>query len=633
MKKNAIFILLTLLTLFSLLFSSIPVFAQQPMATGVVYYVSSSGNDTNPGTITEPWRTIQHAADALVAGDTVYIRAGTYYEQVIPANSGSNGNVITYAAYPGEVVTIDGTGVNVPEFEGLFVLVSRSYIRVSGLRVINSNYYGIVAENSSYITIDNNYTYNTYSSGISTWGCNHVVVDHNEVAGACYGPWQESLSISNTDTFEVSNNRVHDVMPGTDGKEGISIKDASTHGKVHGNQVYNLNRVGLYVDAEAGHLYDVEVYQNVVHHIEAMGFDLASEQGGLLENIRLYNNISYDNLVGLWLSACCIATHPFKDITIINNTFAYNGRGTWGGGISIENLQVQNVIIRNNISSQNIYSQMGADPSVMSELTVDHNLTDGDRDPQFEFNGASDLVGVSPQFVNPSGADFHLAGTSPAINSGSSQGAPADDFAGHPRDAHPDIGAYEFGSIFDDVPASYWASSWIERLYHAGITSGCSLSPLLYCPEDSVTRAQMAKFLELGIHGAGYTPPAGTGNVFVDVPLSYWAVNWIERLYADGITSGCLTSPLSYCPDQAVTRDQMAKFLLIARHGAGYTPPAVGGSTGFGDVPTSYWAAPWIKQLAAEGITSGCGGGNYCPGQVVTRSQMAKFLVLTFGLP
>jgi hypothetical protein len=143
----------------------------------------------------------------------------------------------------------------------------------------------------------------------------------------------------------------------------------------------------------------------------------------------------------------------------------------------------------------------------------------------------------------------------------------------------------------------------------------------------------MAKFLEKGIHGSLYTPPSGTGMIFADVPLSYWADNWIEQLYSDGITSGCLTSPLSYCPDQTVTRDQMAKFLLKAEHGASYTPPDVGGSTGFGDVSINYWAAAWIKQLAAEGITSGCGGGNYCPGDPVTRAQMAKFLVLTFNLP
>ena len=49
----------------------------------------------------------------------------------------------------------------------------------------------------------------------------------------------------------------------------------------------------------------------------------------------------------------------------------------------------------------------------------------------------------------------------------------------------------------------------------------------------------MAKFLEKGMHGSAYTPPPGSGTVFVDVPLSYWAVDWIEKLYVDDITKGC----------------------------------------------------------------------------------------------
>jgi hypothetical protein len=94
----------------------------------------------------------------------------------------------------------------------------------------------------------------------------------NEIVGACTGPWQEHISISNTDTFEVRYNHIHDCVPGTDGKEGLSVKDASSHGKVYGSHVYNLNRVGIYVDAEAEHLFDVEVYQNVVHDIEAIRY-------------------------------------------------------------------------------------------------------------------------------------------------------------------------------------------------------------------------------------------------------------------------------------------------------------------------------------------------------------------------
>jgi hypothetical protein len=190
---------------------------------------------------------------------------------------------------------------------------------------------------------------------------------------------------------------------------------------------------------------------------------------------------------------------------------------------------------------------------------------------------------------------------------------------------------YNTFTSFTDVSRSYWASSWIERLYAAGITAGCGGGN--YCPEDPVTRAQMAIFLERGMNGSAYTPPAGTGALFADVPLSYWAVNWIEKLFADGITTGCSITPLNYCPEDSVTRAQMAIFLLRAKHGAAYVPPAAAGI--FADVPTNYWAVSWIEQLYAEGITTGCGTSplTYCPEVSVTRAQMAVFLVRTFNLP
>jgi hypothetical protein len=187
-------------------------------------------------------------------------------------------------------------------------------------------------------------------------------------------------------------------------------------------------------------------------------------------------------------------------------------------------------------------------------------------------------------------------------------------------------------ATFTDVPTTYWAWSEIERLYAAHFTGGCSDNPLAYCPERPVTRAEMAIFIERGIHGSDYNPPAGTGTVFVDVPLSYWDTDWIEQLYADHITGGCWASPLTYCPDSPTTRAEMAVFLLKAKHGVDYNPPAAVGI--FTDVPTSYWDASWIEQLYAEEITGGCNSSplSYCPENQVTRAEMAVFLVKTFSL-
>jgi hypothetical protein len=182
-------------------------------------------------------------------------------------------------------------------------------------------------------------------------------------------------------------------------------------------------------------------------------------------------------------------------------------------------------------------------------------------------------------------------------------------------------------SSFADVSGTHWAAPWIERLYAAGITGGCGTNPLIYCPENSVTRAQMAVFLEKGLHGSSYSPPDMIPT-FTDIG-GHWAEDWIEALKNDGITSGCGTG--IYCPENTVTRAQMAVFLLKAKHGASYSPPPATGT--FSDVPADYWSAAWIEQLAAEGITSGCATGLYCPENPVTRAQMAVFLVKAFNLP
>lgn len=184
-------------------------------------------------------------------------------------------------------------------------------------------------------------------------------------------------------------------------------------------------------------------------------------------------------------------------------------------------------------------------------------------------------------------------------------------------------------TTFADVPESHWAYQNIERLYQARITTGCDTNPLRFCPEDQVLRDQMALFILRGMYGSAYQPPAvGASTGFHDVPTWHWAADYIKQLAAVGVTTGCGGG--NYCPGAPVSRDQMALFILRGMHGGSYQPPPVGASTGFHDVPTWHWAAPWIKQLAAEGITTGCGGGNYCPDDTVTRAQMAAFLVRAF---
>jgi len=115
---------------------------------------------------------------------------------------------------------------------------------------------------------------------------------------------------------------------------------------------------------------------------------------------------------------------------------------------------------------------------------------------------------------------------------------------------------------------------------------------------------------------------------FADVPPTYWVWSFIENLWAHGIPTTCGDSPLLFCPDAPMTRGDMAVFLLRAKEGGAYAPPPCD-TAAFADVPCSDPLAPWINELVRRGVTAGCGGGNYCPGNPVTRDQMAVFLIIT----
>jgi len=237
-------------------------------------------------------------------------------------------------------------------------------------------------------------------------------------------------------------------------------------------------------------------------------------------------------------------------------------------------------------------------------------------------DGATVTIGGVPAggvtVVNPA----KITATAPALPAGSLNDVVV---------ANPDLtgGTLVNGWVadFTDVPGAQQFHFQITKLVANQITVGCGGGN--YCPLSSVTRQQMAVFLMKTRNGLCYVPPACTG-VFPDVSCSSGFAPWIEALAAAGITGGCGGG--NYCPTNPVTRQQMAVFLLKSKHGSAYVPPPCTGD--FADVacPGNPFA-DWIEQLAAEGITGGCGGSNYCPTQPVRRDQMAAFLYNTFQLP
>jgi hypothetical protein len=275
--------------------------------------------------------------------------------------------------------------------------------------------------------------------------------------------------------------------------------------------------------------------------------------------------------------------------------------------------------------------------------------------PTWRNNGASAVPGVSGTFSNftgPAGGTYTIVdanGVYGSIGAGASVtcATPADCYTVQASAvtrpaAHWDTSVLETlnvgsrtdtytlhvgGSFADSLPAS-GTYRFIETIFHNGITGGCTGTT--FCPTGTTTREQMAVFVLVAKEGAGYTPPACVPpNIFADVPETSPFCRFIEELSNRGVASGCGGG--NYCPTAAVTREQMSVFLLRTLDPA-LNPPNCAPPNLFADVPETSAFCRWIEELANRGITGGCGGGNYCPLDPVTREQMAVFLTTTFAL-
>ena len=163
----------------------------------------------------------------------------------------------------------------------------------------------------------------------------------------------------------------------------------------------------------------------------------------------------------------------------------------------------------------------------------------------------------------------------------------------------------------------------INYIADLGITVGCNAAGTLYCPDAFVTRAEMASFL-----ARAFNLPDTTKDYFTDDTGSIHEAN-INRIAAAGITVGCNAAGTLYCPNQFVTRAEMASFIVRAMHLLPWT------AYYFTDVPTTlpYHAAN-INALAGHRITVGCtaDGKTFCPDANVKRDQMASFIARALQL-
>ncbi|MDD5688276.1 MAG: carbohydrate-binding protein [Elusimicrobia bacterium] len=444
------------------------------------YYVATTGNDGNPGTEASPWRTIQKGASTAVAGDTVYIKTGTYTGQVDVKNSGSAGKYITFSAYPGNTVTIDGSGVDFTNNRdgGIFQIWDKSYIKVNGLRIIHSGYAGLYANKSgggqnapSYIEFTNNYIEDTWASAILIMGGmaangygQGVIISGNTVYnGHNQNPTQNHEVISvggGQNNFDIFNNYISYSFGGVfDSKDGVS------NGKIHDNTITNCDYSGIYIDAYNNGARNIQVYNNKIFNqrnagTDCNGINVASEQpGGVLDGVYIYNNLIYNN-PGTALRLTRDSQGTVKNVTFENNTIYNNGIGNSDrGGIYLEYTPATGIIIRNNIFANNNSFQIRSD---VAGATITNNVVYGTQ----PYGSGSNVITSNPLFISTSIPDFHLQATSPAIDKGSSASfVPSVDYAGttRPQGAGYDIGAYEYGSTVSPaitVTAPNGGESW-----------------------------------------------------------------------------------------------------------------------------------------------------------------------------
>ena len=406
------------------------------------YYVAKNGKDSNPGTEAQPWLTLNKAASTLTAGDTVIVKQGTYNEQLLIRNSGSVGSPITFTTYEDDEVIIDGTGISIG-WDGLIRIDDVSYVTISGFKVQNSNYFGIYCmDTCDNIIIENNKVYNCQSSGIIVFHgdgqSSNMYIRNNLIDTVCMNMNQEALSLSRVDNFELIDNKVFNSY-----KEGIDAKNGCRNGIIKGNEVSNYDAIRpcIYVDAYGRDSYNIIIEKNIAHH-NGQGICLATEEGGTIENIKIFNNIVYSNSNGFGIHKFNTGgSHLKKDILVVNNLFYMLKDSGTCVILTDDSDHFDNLIIRNNILSGSNYHIITTTFSDYSNVIIDHNLLTSTSN----YYGSNYLMG-DPGFIDPENYNFNLESDSLAIDHGNPDQAPSYDYydISRPQGSQVDIGPFEY---------------------------------------------------------------------------------------------------------------------------------------------------------------------------------------------
>jgi hypothetical protein len=474
------------------------------------YYVDKlSGNDENNGTSTSSaWKTIQKSFERATPNSIVFIRGGTYNENLFLEVQGTLGNPIEYRNYQNENVMIDGTGTSENE---LIYIENKSNLIFRNLTIQNktvNNATGILlettidgtAKNISFINLkiknikwnnnpnllptsdDNSHPFLIFGTSITEQNAiENILIDSLEVSNNING-FSENISIvGNVKNFTVSNCIVHDNtnigidLGGNYGYCPVPALDHARDGKVYNCTTFNnislySSSAGIYVDG--GH--NITIERNRTYY-NGYGIEVGCEENGTTENIIVRDNLIYSNMAaGMHLGGYDTNNNgQVLNSVVSNNTFYNNDLNNWSNGELILT-RFSNCKVIDNVfytSSQNTLLFRDVITPQQNNI-VDYNcwFTPSNDSNNIEvhfdnqtyntFSQYRNLTGYdahsfygNPDFVdtNVTQPDLHLNNSSACINSGDPAFIAGDgetDFDGKPRIVNSivDIGCFEFGS-------------------------------------------------------------------------------------------------------------------------------------------------------------------------------------------
>jgi chitodextrinase len=424
------------------------------------YYVATNGSDSNSGTTSAPFKTINKGINAASAGDTVYVRGGSYYQTAYISKSGTSSALITIAGYPGEAAIIDGqdtlpSGGTSHLYDPL-VSVAGNYIKIQDLTIQNSYGMGLKITGSNNIAHGIK-SYGNGENGILVNGGSYNVVEDSELINNCKwhvngqstpdGYWASGLSAARNGTNHTTIRR--NKVSLTWG-EGISSYEA-TDTIIEDNIVWN-NWQNIYISDTQY----VVAQRNMSYCTPGNPIESLNQQNAFLVDDEVSNppsahNTIVNNFTWGCVTGIAIASAQFNDVVVANNTFV-NANNPRSGSAAVtiystgtpSNARFQNNIIVQDDSkpilsgstsgitfSNNIWSKTPTSSALGSSSLV--------ADPQLARTGSTSAGAMSPDW-------FKVVSSSPAIHKAMSLSQVTVDFFSSPRGSTPDAGGHQFVS-------------------------------------------------------------------------------------------------------------------------------------------------------------------------------------------